>query len=269
MSHWRERKLAGLDVSALGIGSSYGLSGADVERSFERGINFFFWGSRRRADFGEGVRRLARKHRDRMVIAIQSYTRIGWLMPWSVDRALRTLGVDAIDILGLAWWNAPPPRRILDAAMRLRDRGKVRRIMVSCHSRPTFGSIVDDAAYDAIMVRYNAAHPGAETDVFPHLVRRHVGVLAFTATRWGTLLDPRLTPPGERTPRAADCYRFALSAPEVDACLTGPRDARELDEALLALDEGPMNAGELGWMRRVGLRVRSGASPRLFAARTS
>jgi aryl-alcohol dehydrogenase-like predicted oxidoreductase len=269
MSTWQKRTLAGLDVSALGIGSSYGLSGADVERAFERGINFFFWGSRRRADFGEGVRRLARTQRDRMVIAVQSYTRIGWLMPWSVNRALRALGTDHIDVLGLAWWNAPPPRRILDAARRLRDQGKVRRIMISCHHRPAFESIVDDATYDAIMVRYNAAHPGAEKDVFPHFARRRPGVLAFTATRWGTLLDPRLTPPGERTPSATDCYRFALSSPDVDACLTGPRDGRELDDALLAIDKGPMNEDALAWMRRVGVAVRSGANPRVFATRTA
>jgi len=269
MTKFAKRTLAGLEVSALGIGSSYGVSGDDVERAFERGVNFFFWGSRRRAGFGDGVRRLARTRRDEMVIAVQSYTRVGFLMGWSVRRALRALGTDYVDVLGLAWWNAPPPRRILDAARRLRDEGKVKRIMISCHDRPTFGAIVDDPTYDAIMVRYNAAHPGAEKDVFPHFARRRPGSLAFTATRWGTLLDPRLTPPGERTPRATDCYRFSLSSPHVDACLCGPRDGRELDLALAALDEGPMSDDELAWMKKVGASVRTGANPRVFATRTA
>jgi predicted aldo/keto reductase-like oxidoreductase len=65
-------------------------------------------------------------------------------------------------------------------------------------------------------------------------------------------------------PRATDCYRFALSPNEVDACLTGPKDRRELDEALLALDEGPMSEEELAWMRRVGAAVRAGAKRGVF-----
>lgn len=269
MYDWGKRTLGGVDVSPLGIGSSYGLSAFDVERAFDQGINLLFWGSRRRTDFGRGIRAVAKKDRERAVIAIQSYTRIGWLMGWSVNRALRELGTDYVDVLCLAWWNGPPPRRIVDAALRLKEKGKVRRIMVSGHDRPALASMADDPSFDALMLRYNAAHTGAEREVFPHLQRRRPGVLAFTATRWGTLLDPRLTPVGEQTPRATDCYRFALTAPEIDSCLTGPRNARELDEALLALDEGPMDAVESDWMRRVGAHVRGGAAPRVFATRTA
>ena len=269
MQDWGQRTLAGLDVSALGIASSYGLSAADVERAFERGINFLFWGSLRKGDFGRGVRAVAQKHRERAVIAIQSYSRFGWAMRWSVNRALRQLGTDYVDVLCLAWWNGPPPKRIVDAALRLKEQGKVRRIMVSSHDRAALASMAADPRFDALMLRYNAAHTGAEREVFPHLQRRRPGVLAFTATRWGTLLDPRLTPNGDRTPRATDCYRFALTAPEIDACLTGPRNGHELDEALRAIDEGPMDAAELDWMRRVGAHVRGGASPRVFATRTA
>jgi predicted aldo/keto reductase-like oxidoreductase len=63
-------------------------------------------------------------------------------------------------------------------------------------------------------------------------------------------------PPGERVPDASDCYRFALTSPHVHATLAGPKDGRELDAALTALDRGPLDAGELAWMRRVGLAVR-------------
>jgi len=108
------------------------------------------------------------------------------------------------------------------------------------------------------MLRYNAAHPGAEREVFPHLATRRPGTVAFTATRWGTLLDSRYVPEGAATPRASDCYRFALSNPNVDVCLAGPKDAEQLDEALVALERGPMDEAELAWMRRVGAAVREG-----------
>ena len=116
--------------------------------------------------------------------------------------------------------------------------------------------------FDAIMVRYNAAHPGAEREVFPQLAMRRPGVVAFTATRWGTLLDPKLTPEGERTPRASDCYRFALTNPNVDVTLAGPKDDVELEEALRAVERGPMNDDELAWMKRVGASVRAATTKR-------
>lgn len=247
-------------ASRLGLGSSYGLSGSEVERAFDRGVNFFLWGSRRRSGFGDGLSALAQKHREDMVIAVQSYSRMGSLLPWSVDRSLRALRTDYVDVLCLAWWNGPTPKRILDAALALREKGKVRSIMVSCHHRPTFETFIKNPAIDALMVRYNAAHPGAEREVFPHLeplsAEQRPGVVAFTATRWGTLLDPRLLPANERAPHASDCYRFALGNPYVDVVLSGPKDGEELDDALLALERGPMAADELAWMRRVGAHVR-------------
>lgn len=254
----------GLRVSPLGLASSYGVGGRDVERAFDRGVNLFLWGSRRRSDFGRGVANLSRAHRDRMVIGIQSYTRAAWMMRFSVESALRALGTDHVDLLGLAWWNASPPARILDAARKLRDSGKVRHILVSMHHRPAFQQIVGDSDYEAIMVRYNAAHPGAEREVFPHLPVARPGVVAFTATRWGALVDPKLTPAGLPTPRASDCYRFALTNPNVDACLSGPKDSAELDEALATFERGPMDDEELAWMRRVGAGVRQAtkSSPR-------
>jgi predicted aldo/keto reductase-like oxidoreductase len=52
-----------------------------------------------------------------------------------------------------------------------------------------------------------------------------------------------------------DCYRFVLSRPEVDVCMTGPSDDVRMNEGLEALARGPMNEEELAWMRRVGKAV--------------
>jgi aryl-alcohol dehydrogenase-like predicted oxidoreductase len=249
----------GWRVGPLGLGSSYGVGGADIERAFDAGVSFFLWGSRRRGDFGKGLRAVAKKDRARATIAIQTYARAAWAMPWSVDSALRALGTDYVDLLCLAWWNSLPPPRIIDRALELQAKGKVRRLMVSCHERPAFASFVQDGRYDALMVRYNPAHPGPEREVFPAVdaAERRPGVVAFTATRWGTLLNPAFTPAGEAVPTAGDCYRFALSSPSVDVCLAGPRNGAELDHALAAVEKGPLSADEMAWMRRVGQHVRS------------
>ncbi|MFQ3581611.1 MAG: aldo/keto reductase [Chloracidobacterium sp.] len=246
----------GLRVSRIGLGSSYGIGAREVEAAYERGINYLYWGSIQRPDFGKAIRRLAARDRENLVVVVQTYTRVGFLMKPALESALRELDTDYTDILLLGWWNAVPPRRILDAALRLKAAGRARAIMISCHERRMFKSFIDDPAFDAIMVRYNAAHPGAEAEVFPHLRQRRVGVTAYTATRWGSLLDSRLTPKGERTPSAADCYRFVLTSPHVDVCLAGPKDAAELEAAFTALEQGPMSDEELSWMKRVGAAVR-------------
>ncbi len=246
-----------MDGDRIALASSYGLPAREVERAFERGLRSYFWGALRRGDFGGAVRRLARRERDRMRIAIQTFAREPWMIRPSVELARARLGVDTIDVLCLGFWNTPPPRALIDAATRLKERGVVRSIIVSCHARPTFDALLRDDALDGVMVRYNAAHTGAEDDVLPLASARSKRVVAYTATRWGTLLSEGAAPPGDAQPRGADCYRFVLTHPAVAQCLAGPKNADELDGVLEALARGPMNDDERAWMRRVGANVRA------------
>lgn len=252
----------GPPVLPIGIAASYGVGGADLERAFERGVNFFYWGSMRRGDFGRGIARIAKKARERMVVVVQSYARMGSAIGPSLDKALCELSLDHADVLLLGWWNHPPADRILDAARALVDKGRAKQVMISCHHRPTFPLLAKDPRIDLLMVRYNAAHPGAEQEVFPHLPEPRPGIVAYTATSWGQLVDPQYVPAGEKVPTAADCYRFALSSSFVDATWTGARHGRDVDEALRALDLGPMSAEELEWMKRVGAVIREKANVR-------
>ncbi|HTV55126.1 MAG TPA: aldo/keto reductase [Terriglobia bacterium] len=261
---WTKVKVGSTDlrVVPIGLAASYGIPGKEVERAFERGLNLFYWGALRApvfprpADFGRSLKRIAHRDRERVVTVVQSYARSPLRMARSIERGLRELGLDYTDLLLLGWWNFPPPERLLDAASDLVHQEKARYIMISCHNRPNFPILARDLRVSLLMIRYNAAHPGAEDDVFPHLPRERPGIVAYTSTSWGQLLNPALTPKGERVPTAADCYRFVLSNPFVDACYTGARTGLELDGAIRALDLGSMNDEELSWMRRVGAAVR-------------
>jgi len=246
----------GVTVGPLGISASYGVPAAAVERAVEAGMTYVYWGSMRTAAFAEALRHLAPK-RDRFMLVVQSYARLGPALTWSVERALRRIGYDHADVLLLGYWNRGLRPSILDAARVLQRRGLVNFVAVSSHNRRVAASLAAGGEFDIVHVRYNAAHPGAERDVFPALpVERRPGIVSFTGTSWGQLLNPKYTPPGERTPSAADCYRFALSTPDVDVCATGPASAAHVDEAIAARERGPMSEEELAWMRRVGVEVR-------------
>ncbi len=246
----------GIRVGRLGVAASYGVPAAAVERAFERGCNYLYWGSIRRGGFADALRNLA-PQRQRMVLVLQSYSRSALLLNWSFERALKAIRFDHADVLLLGLWNHRPPERILDAVRRLRQRGLVRWLAISAHRRPALAQYAADPEFDIVHFRYNAVHTGAERDIFPHLAERsaRAGTVSYTATNWGQLLDPKKVPNGERVPAASDAYRFVLTRPEVDICLTGPRDAAQMDQALEVLDRGPLPEDELAWMRRVGKAI--------------
>jgi len=247
---------SGLRVSKLGLGSSFKAATSCYLEAFERGVNYFYWGSLRRDLMGAAIREIARNKRDEMCIVLQSYSRWGWHLTRSVEGAIRKLDIDHGNVLLLGWHNQPPPEGVVEAALELKHRGRIRDVALSSHRRTLFTSLLDDEVYSIFHLRYNAVHRGAERDVFPSLAGRPAherpGIVSYTTTSWGQLCDPKRTPVGESTPNGTDCYRFAISHPDVDLCLAGPDNADQMQQALAALERGPMDEQELAWMRRVG-----------------
>lgn len=251
----------GLTVSRLCVGASYGAPAGALEKAYhEGGINFFYWGAIRRRSMRDAIRNLARAERHRIVVALQSYDHLGYLMETFLNRGLRALKIDHADILILGGYNKVPSKRVLDEALRLKERGIVRCLALSGHNRLLFGEIAgrSDLPIDLYMIRYNAAHRGAEKEIFPRLPRENrPGIMAFTATRWGSLLKEKRMPPGEQPLTAPECYRFVLTNENVDVCQTGPRSGREMEESLLALNGGPLTDAEMERVRRIGDYVHS------------
>ncbi len=264
MSDFREKRplgRTGLLVSRLGIGSSFGAPTEVIEEAFEQGVNYLYWGSIRRPAFGRAMANLARKHREDLVLTVQSYSRAPGLIAPSIDVALMRSRVEYFDLLLLGARNESPSEAYIEAFERLREKGKVRFLALSTHNRPMLTSLFDEdrdgkSPFDVVMLRYNAAHRGAEKDVFPFVPReRPPGVIAYTATRWGHLLDPEKMPDDESPPAASDCYRFALTHPAVDVVLCGPANREQMREALRALDRGPLDPDEIVRMRTIGDHV--------------
>ena len=56
-------------------------------------------------------------------------------------------------------------------------------------------------------------------------------------------------------PPARDCYRFALSHPAANLVLCGPANREQMQEAMRALDGGPLEPDEMQRMQRIGDHV--------------
>ena len=127
---------------------------------------------------------------------------------------------------------------------------------MSGHNRSFFPQMALSGELDLFHIRYNAAHRGAETESFPQMAGEgRTGIVTYTATRWGHLLNPKKMPKGVLPPSASDCYRFVLSNPSVDVCITAPSKAEQMEENLKALDAGPLDEEEMARIRRIGKHI--------------
>lgn len=247
----------GLKVGRLGIASGYGVPTAAIEEAFERGCNYFTWGTVIKGFAPHMLQALknivAKGQRDRLVLAMFTYAHNNFFTERMLRRGLKSAGLDHADVLILGYFSRRPTRRLIDGALRMKEKGLVRFIGLSSHNRKLLGELGRDGEFDVLHLRYNAAHRGAEADIFPFMSgEKRPGTVVFTATRWGKLLNPKKMPPGEKPPTAADCYRFVLSHPAVDVCMSGPKTAEQMRENLAVLDAGSMSEEELARMRRIG-----------------
>ncbi len=247
----------GLKVGRLGISSSYRAPQKAYEEAFERGCNYFTWGTfirGRSKEMQKAIQEIIKKgQREKLVLACYTYAHQKNLTEYFLNRGIKALGIDYVDILLLGYFPKRPPQKIIDGALELKEKGKVRFLGLSGHNRKLFPELAKEGIFDVFHIRYNAAHRGAETEAFPYLQGEdRPGIVSFTATRWGQLLKEKKMPAGERPPSAVDCYRFVLSHPAVDVVMVGTRTLEQMREDLTTLETDAMNEEELTRMRKIG-----------------
>lgn len=240
----------------LGLSASYGLDEAAAREALEGPFQYVFWTPTARV-LTAPLREALRRDRERYAVATgPTFGFFRGSLRRAVERSLRLLGTDHLDVLQLYWvsrMSALGPG-MLEELVRLRSEGKVKAVGVSIHDRPRAGRLAADSPLDLLMIRYNAAHPGAEAEIFPHLAARRPAVVAYTATSWRKLLKPRRGWDGPPM-TAGDCYRFCLTSPHVDLVLTAPGTAARLRENVAALERGPLTPDEERRFRDFGRAV--------------
>ena len=250
----------GTPVCRIGLSATYRPGRETVHKALDEGLNYFqYFGFDHQMT--SVLRETIGSHRDRYVLATGAYNWIVWHEPLrrTLERRLRQMRTDYIDIFhfyGVTRRKYFTPQ-VRDELQAVRESGLVRAVSISTHDRPLAAGLVHDGTLDAMMVRYNAASRGAETEIFAKLPDSNPVVVGFTATRLKSLLRrPRGYPAGSRVPTAGMCYRFVLSNPSVNVCLMAPGDLRQFEENLAEIRRGPLDEGEMQFMRDFGDGLR-------------
>jgi len=246
----------GFKVFRLGFSATYRPGTATVYKALDEGINLFFcFGMDRQLI--RVMHEKFKRERDKYILVTGAGTYLLFYqnLRRALERRLRQLNTDYIDIflfLGITKEKYFPPKA-RDELIRLREEGKVRAIGVSTHDRKFAGQLAQEGIMDSLMIRYNAAHRGAEQDIFPYLSHHNPGLIAYTATRWSYLTRrPKAWPPNEPLPAAGMSYRFVLNNPHVHVCLTAPSNLKQFEENISEIRKGPLTDEELVLMRKFG-----------------
>jgi aryl-alcohol dehydrogenase-like predicted oxidoreductase len=255
---WRVLGSTGLTVSPLVLSGANGLSPASLTEAHEAGVNTFFW----EPDYSQLTRflRSSRSHRPGLVFVAGSYHSGAEAIRRDVESALRQLRTDWLDVFLLYWVRSSERLNAENFAAleQLRAEGKLRAFGFSTHLRDVAVEALEHHPWPVVMTRHSAAHPGAEAALFPAAASRGTGILTFTATCYGRLLQPTAGMPSDAVlPSAVDCYRYSLSQPGVSACLSAPRNHRELMQNLEVLARPWIMPDALEAMRAHGARVRA------------
>ena len=235
----------------------------DALQVLERGINYWNWCGHEDG-MSQAIRELSFQRRE-VVIAIQLGSRDAEGARQELDQSLTHLKTNYLDVVtfyyvesSIEWNEITRSGGALNALKRAQEEGAVRMIGITTHQRRLAAEILRSQMLDLLMVRYNAAHRGAEMEIFPLAERLEIPIVTFTSLRWKALLQPTPEDPKLFAPLAArEWYRFALASPAVSVALMAPENRSELLENLKLIgDWKPPSEEEYSEMVLHGERVR-------------
>ena len=245
-----------LEVSPFCLGMSR--SADAITAAYDAGINFFFITADMHWPLYEQTRRglakLLRRGgdvRSRIVVAGVIYvTQPEFCWDPFAELVDAVDGLEHLDLLiaGACYADNFAARLPVLGEHRQRRFLGAQAIGATFHDRALVADAVNAGEIDIAFVRFNAAHRGAQTEVFPLINTGERSTLLFNfknvlkttteAMRSHGLSDEYWAPnPGHH-------YRFVIGQPEVDGILCGlgsPQEVAELDKAL---EEGPLDEDE-------------------------
>ncbi|MFA0742690.1 MAG: hypothetical protein DFNUSKGM_002817, partial [Candidatus Fervidibacter sacchari] len=157
-------------VCRLGLatrGDHCRLTADDCLHAFENGINYWNWCGIEDG-MSDAVRQLG-KERSQLVIAFQLQARTEDDAWQELERVLQSLRTDRIEVVTFyyveresEWQQIAGRGGALRAMQRAKEQKLVRLIGLTSHQRKLAAKIAETGELDLLMIRYNAAHTGAE-----------------------------------------------------------------------------------------------------------
>ncbi|MFL5244555.1 MAG: aldo/keto reductase [Gemmataceae bacterium] len=256
-----KRRLTTLDgtpASCLGLAAGTKQIPGCVSRAFAGGINYFFFYGPGNTSFIKELASLIPRKREQIIVATGSGSRRVAGLRAARRKLAGLLGIGVIDVFFIEYVHPGDnpdaifgKNGVLDELGHWKESGWLRFVGATAHDRLLAKRLAVDPRVDVLMHRFNMAHRKAEHEVFPAAAKARTPVVAFTATRWGTLLEPHADWPGT-PPTASDCYRFCLAQRAVHVVLTAPPSLAELEENLDVLELPPMSNQKRDQWQRFG-----------------
>jgi aryl-alcohol dehydrogenase-like predicted oxidoreductase len=239
--------IRGEQTSPLGLAAYPEQDPSCAELAARSGINFFFFYSPSSTPFVDALRSIAKTKRDDIILAGGAGARSKTGLQAARRKIFAAVDAEVLDIFFAEYIHPDDDSTkvfgrsgALDELQRWKADGAIRYVGATAHDRKLAKQLAEDPRVDILMHRFNMAHRKAADEVFPAALRSQTPVIAFTATRWGTLLKPHAQIAAD-VPSAADCYRFCLAQPAIHLVLTAPKTVAELNENLAALNSPPMS----------------------------
>ena len=200
----KELGSTGLQVSAVGFGGIPIIRlNADeaitvLRHALDRGITFFDTANRY-MDSEEKMGRAFAGRRDKVVIATKTGQRRADAAMEELERSLRRLGTDHIDLYQPHQVSHPEeldillgPGGAMEALTRAREQGKILHIGITSHSLEMARKLVASRLFATIQFPYNLVETEAAADLFPEAKAAGMGILVMKPFAGGMLDDGKL-----------------------------------------------------------------------------
>jgi len=266
----------GLMVSEVSFGGHYKNPDrthriASIERALDLGINFFdaFEAApsyREISMVGDALDFLGR--RDEAIIAAHLWTFGRFYDMDGIDRMLRLLKTDHIDVgwltaLHLTLTDAP-----VETAIKAKEQGKVRFIGVTGHEKTqVIETLKRGDVFDVMLFPYSYGMEKGKEYHFPMAKKRDMGIVTIKPFAGGSLfrakrqieeLSAQKEYAGISPARAY--LKYILSNPDISATIPGMTTAAQVDENVGASLEGKLAVGEERFLKDSLAAVRREAT---------
>ncbi|MFN6566151.1 aldo/keto reductase [Dendronalium sp. ChiSLP03b] len=245
----------GQPASILGLAGQQQMDATCVSVAFEALINYFFFYDLKVENFLDGLKSLLGAKREQVLIATGSEDRDIISLRNYLNCVRDRLNINGVDVFFVEYVSPSDDINqvceVLEALRYWKDSGILRYVGVTTHNRRIAKELIESGQCDVLMHRYNMAHRKVQEDVLPAAQSLDVPVVAFTCTRWGSLLKGHPDWQAE-PPTAADCYRYVLHHPAVRLALTAPQTTQQLEQNLSVLHAPPLSSQEATHWQKYG-----------------